>query len=61
MRLDHPPGHAKNRLSDEQLLSKYHTLTDPIIGKDKARRLADWVWKLDEQKNLAEEYGIDAM
>lgn len=52
MRLDHPPGHAKNRLSDEQLLSKYHTLADPIVGKERAKKLADWVWKLDEQKDL---------
>ncbi len=53
MRLDHAPGHAKNRLSDDQLLLKYHTLSDPIVGKDRAGKLADWVWKLDGQTDLS--------
>lgn len=61
MRLDHPPGHAKNRLSDEDLLLKYHTLADPIIGKERANKLADWCWKLDEQTDLAAVFGLVAM
>jgi 2-methylcitrate dehydratase len=61
MRLDHPPGHAKNRLSDDQLLKKYHTLADPIVGKDKAGKLADWIWKLDQQKDLSELFAIVKM
>src|SRR5262245_55223984 len=46
MRLDHPPGHAKNRLTDEQLLQKYQTLADPIIGKDRDNKLAEWCREL---------------
>lgn len=61
MRLDHPPGHAKNRLSDDQLLAKYHALADPIVGEDRAARLADWCWELDEQKNLSELFAIVKM
>ena len=58
MRLDHAPGHAKNRLTDDQLLLKYHTLTDPIVGKDRASQLADWVWKLDGQTDLSAVFGL---
>jgi 2-methylcitrate dehydratase len=61
MRLDHAPGHARNRLSDEGLLIKYHRLADPIVGKDRANKLADWVWKLDEQKDLSALFGIVKM
>jgi 2-methylcitrate dehydratase len=61
MRLDHPPGHAKNRLTDEQLLSKFHTLADPIVGADRASRLADWVWALDEQNDLSTVFKLIAM
>lgn len=61
MRLDHPPGHAKNRLSDDQLLAKYHTLTNPIIGKDRAAKLADWVWALDRQQNLSDVFALVRM
>lgn len=61
MRLDHPPGHAKNRLSDEQLLSKFHALADPIVGEARATKLADWVWDLDEQENLSEVFAIVKM
>jgi 2-methylcitrate dehydratase len=47
-RVNYPPGHAMNRLSDEQLLGKYHALADPVLGVDRAKAAADWVWKLDE-------------
>jgi 2-methylcitrate dehydratase len=54
IRIDYPPGHAKNRLSDDQLLGKYHRLVDPIIGDKRAKVAADWLWKLDSVKDLKE-------
>jgi 2-methylcitrate dehydratase len=51
-RVNYPPGHAMNRLTDEQLLSKYHALADPVIGVDRAKAAADWVWKLNEARDL---------
>jgi 2-methylcitrate dehydratase len=54
IRIDYPPGHAKNRLSDDQLLGKYHTLADPLIGDKRAKAAADWLWKLDSVKDLKE-------
>jgi 2-methylcitrate dehydratase len=54
LRIDYPPGHAKNRLSDAQLLQKYHTLSNPILGEKKAKAVADWVWRMDKVQNLKE-------
>jgi 2-methylcitrate dehydratase len=51
-RVDYPPGHAKNRLSDEKLLGKYHALADPVIGEARAKRVADWVWQLDKHADV---------
>lgn len=54
LRIDYPPGHAENRLSDAQIESKFHTLADPALGFDRADAVAKWVWKLEEQQSLAE-------
>ncbi|HEV3167235.1 MAG TPA: MmgE/PrpD family protein [Isosphaeraceae bacterium] len=35
----YPPGHDKNPLTDEQLATKFHGLTDPILGPAKAQAL----------------------
>ena len=51
-RMDYPKGHAKNRLSDQELEGKYHALVDPIMGAEKANKILNWVWKLDEQSDL---------
>lgn len=53
-RVDDAPGHVKNRLSDAQLLEKYHKLADPVIGERRAREVADWIWKLEEQPKAAD-------
>ena len=53
-RVDDAPGHVHNRLSDDGLLAKYHKLADPVIGGDRAGRVADFVWKLDEHERAAE-------
>ncbi len=51
-RIDYPKGHAKNRLTDQELEGKYHALVDPILGAQRANAIASWVWKLDEQNDL---------
>jgi 2-methylcitrate dehydratase len=53
-RVDYPPGHAKNRLSDDQLLGKYHALADAILGEARAKAAADWVWKLDDASDVSQ-------
>ncbi|HEY7089632.1 MAG TPA: MmgE/PrpD family protein, partial [Tepidisphaeraceae bacterium] len=51
-RVNDPPGHARNRLSDEQLLGKYHALADPALDPARATAAAEWVWKLDQAADV---------
>src|SRR5262249_37165731 len=53
-RVDYPKGHAKNPLKDSQVEAKFNVLVDPILGTDRARKIIDIVWKLDETKNVDE-------
>jgi 2-methylcitrate dehydratase len=53
-RVDYPLGHAKNPLKDSQVEQKFNVLVDPMLGSDRARKIIDIVWKLDEAKNVSE-------
>src|SRR5439155_642802 len=53
-RVDYPLGHAKNPLKDLQVEEKFKVLVDPILGSDRARKIIEIVWKLDEAKNVEE-------
>ncbi|PYK51423.1 MAG: MmgE/PrpD family protein [Verrucomicrobia bacterium] len=53
-RVDYPLGHAKNPLKDSQVEEKFKVLVDPILGSDRARKIIEIVWKLDEAKNVEE-------
>jgi 2-methylcitrate dehydratase PrpD len=44
--VDHARGTPGNRLTDDELRDKFHGLTDPLIGRDRAERLADAVFSL---------------
>ncbi len=53
-RVDYPLGHAKNRLKDSAVEGKFSVLVEPILGRERARKIIDIVWKLDEAKNVDE-------
>src|SRR5216117_1721263 len=53
-RVDYPLGHAKNPLKDSQVEEKFKVLVDPILGSDRAQKIIEIVWKLDEAKNVEE-------
>ena len=53
-RVDYPMGHAKNPLKDSQVEEKFSALVEPILGRERARKIIDIVWKLDETKNVDE-------
>jgi len=53
-RVDYPMGHAKNPLQDSQVEEKFGVLVEPILGRERARKIIDIVWKLDEAKNVDE-------
>jgi 2-methylcitrate dehydratase len=51
-RVDYPMGHANNPLKDSQVEEKFSVLVEPILGRERARKIIDIVWKLDEAKNV---------
>jgi 2-methylcitrate dehydratase len=53
-RVDYPLGNALNPVSDKQLEGKFNALVVPALGDEKAKKIVDLVWKLDEAKNVDE-------
>ena len=53
-RIDYPRGHAKNPLEDSKVEEKFEVLVQPMLGRERARKILDMVWKLDEAKNVDE-------
>src|SRR5205809_1377764 len=53
-RVDYPLGHAKNPLQDSEVEGKFNVLIDPMLGSDRARKIIEIAWKLDEAKNVDE-------
>src|SRR5213596_1429334 len=51
-RVDYPLGNAKNRLKDSAVEGKFLGLVERIIGENRAKRIIELVWKLDEAKNV---------
>ena len=46
-RVDVPTGNALRPLSDHQVMAKFHSMADEMLGADRAEALAEWVWDLD--------------
>ncbi len=46
-RVDHAPGHARNAMTDEQVIGKFRRQTEPVLGPKGAERIAELVWKLE--------------
>ena len=46
-----PPGHDKNPLTDAQLATKFHGLTDPVLGADRANQIWDRLSRLETDAN----------
>ena len=53
-RVDYPLGHAKNPLKDSEVEEKFSALVLPVLGKRRATKILDFVWKLDEAPNVNE-------
>lgn len=48
-----PKGEPSNFLSDAELRSKFHGLTDPVLGADRADRLANAVLAIDQAADIS--------
>jgi 2-methylcitrate dehydratase len=53
-RVDYPKGHAKNPLKDSEVEQKFFALVEPAMGKERAKKIADRVWQLDEARDVDE-------
>ena len=53
-RVDYPRGHANNPMTDEEVELKFHAQADPRLGQDRAAKLMDWIWRLEEAVELRE-------
>lgn len=51
-RIDYPLGHAKNPLKDSEVEGKFFALVKPDLGEERARKVVELVWKLDEAENV---------
>jgi 2-methylcitrate dehydratase len=53
-RVDYPLGHAKNRLNDLAVEGKFIALVEPAISDERAKKIIELAWKLDEAKSVGE-------
>jgi 2-methylcitrate dehydratase PrpD len=53
-RVDYPLGNAKNRLKDSAVEGKFVALVEALIGKERAKKIIDIAWELDEAQNVNE-------
>jgi 2-methylcitrate dehydratase PrpD len=51
-------GDVGTPLCDEELTEKFRNLTDPVLGSDRARKLASAVRRLPDSPNLDEMAGL---
>ena len=49
-----PKGHPLNPLSDEELETKFRSMSDRALARDKGRKLLDTLWSLDRLDDIAE-------
>ena len=53
-RVDYPLGNAKNPVSDAELVGKFNALVVPELGDQRAKKIVELAWKLDEAKTVDE-------
>jgi 2-methylcitrate dehydratase len=50
----YPPGHHKNRVTDEQIQQKFAKLTSQVLGKEKQAAIIQTVGRLEELASVKE-------
>ena len=53
-RVDFPRGHAKNPMTDEEVVGKFKRLATGVVSDETAERILSLAWALDEVENLNE-------
>ena len=54
MELDYPKGDPRNPLTEDEIEGKFDALAEGVLSKDKARRLKDAVWRVDELESVSD-------
>lgn len=48
LRVDWPYGEPETPISDAALTEKFHNVCDPVVGRERAARIAERAWALDD-------------
>ena len=54
MELDYPKGDPRNPLTEAEIEGKFDALAEGVLSKEKARRLKDAVWRVEELDSVSE-------
>jgi 2-methylcitrate dehydratase len=54
MELDYPKGDPRNPLTDEEIEEKFDALAAGVLSREKAGRLKEAVWRLEEVNSVTE-------
>ena len=48
-----PKGHARNPMTDDEVVAKFRSLAEPLLHETKISEIVDRCWTLDEQTEIA--------
>jgi len=51
-RAQFPKGHARNPMTDADVVNKFHDLSDDVLGPERAGVALEALWKIEEAPNL---------
>lgn len=52
VRVDDATGTPGSRISDDELLAKFHDLVDDVLGASQADAVAELVWSIDQTPSV---------
>jgi 2-methylcitrate dehydratase len=53
-RVDHPRGHARNPMTDEEVESKFRSMASRVMPREQMERLVETIWALEELQDIGE-------
>ncbi len=59
-RVDFPRGHARNPMTDEEVVAKFHRMAQGVVTDKTAATILDLAWKLDTLTDLTPLFGFEA-
>jgi len=59
-RVDFPRGHARNPMTDEEVVAKFHRMAQGIVSDRTAATILDHAWNLDKLSDVTPLFAFDA-